>query len=597
MCRWRYKVTASKRTECRHAMYAINRFNYDDDLVTVSLVDHLPNGEKVKRLVCLENLQVPYWVVKPYHRKYEQTKECESKDRLDEYKSNKRTQPKAACSKVGLHNFKNDVRLMRENQYIYGTDITPTAIIKNHFFERDPDLFDQYDVAVLDIETDVVYGTNETILISVTMKGKSLTVATRLYTDGIKFVLDNYREQYKHRISSSAKNITVPKIDKYEKKFLDYYKKKTPEHILKRHNDVDKDVKVMVVDTPIEAIKLAVAQLHEWKPDFVTGWNLDFDITRILEDIQIWGGDAGDIWSDPAVPKPYRNCKYVKGRELKVTESGKKEPLKWYDQYHVLDVPAYFYVIDQAAVFRKERIADGIEPSMALDAILKKYTNFEKLKDDKYANVTALEKHRLQQMNDRVFYGVYNVHDCIGCEVLDEQEGVRDLSLTVPLAMRNVDFSIYNSQPKRLVTDMHFFYLKQGYVLGTKGSNFVLDLDAKTLSTENFIVTLPSHMVPYRKSGNVSGSGNYDLVYKSTYDLDVTGAYPDGEDRMNCSRETSIAEIIQIGKLNHDETVELALNLTAIEANAMDIGQSVLGLPSLQEFLDDFVKNELPNMT
>jgi hypothetical protein len=574
--------------ECRHAFYSVNKFNNSDDYIFIKLLKHNPDGTSEIVKTGVENYKVPYWVTKEGFRTYEQTKEYETFDRLDKHSSNYRQLPKNSCQMVNRPNFKNDTMTMLNNPYIYGVGITPTSIIKNSFLSKS-EKFTNYTVAVLDTETDMIYGTDEIVLISITMKNKAVIVATRFFLEGPVWAMDKYKPYYKDRLKVGWEKEPFIKIENYE----ELVKAKFIETRSDANRDRVDDFEVHIVDTPLDAIKLVIGKAHEWMPDFLTGWNFDFDIQKMFDNIDHFGGDAGDIFSDPTVPKPYRNATYVKGMNTKVTESNKETPLAWYDQYHVVHTPASFFFICQACVFRRERLGAGVEPSMALDAILRKYTKVKKLEFTKYENLTKAEQHHAMQKYEKVLYSVYCVDDCIGCEVLDEQEFMQDLALSVLSALRNIDFNIYNSQPKRLVTDFHHFCLSRNAVLGAKGRNFILDLDSETMGIDNIIVTLPSHMVPYRKNDLVVNTDNYNLIFKTVYDLDVTGAYPEGEDKMNTSRSTTIAEIISIGDLSKAETIELTLNLTAIDANAVEIGMLVLNGPSIQDVLDDYAQYEL----
>ena len=56
---------------------------------------------------------------------------------------------------------------------------------------------------------------------------------------------------------------------------------------------------------------------HEWKPDFVSIWNLDFDITKVTSALKNGGLDPADVFSDPSVPKEFKFFHYKQGSKQK----------------------------------------------------------------------------------------------------------------------------------------------------------------------------------------------------------------------------------------------------------------------------------------
>lgn len=86
------------------------------------------------------------------------------------------------------------------------------------------------------------------------------------------------------------------------------------------------------------------------------------------------------------------------------------------------------------------------------------------------------------------------------------------------------------------------------------------------------------------------------MLYVGVYDLDVAGAYPNGEDILNASRETTVAEVVKIKGVNNTAQRYAGLNLTAGVVNATEIMQSVCKAPSFFELLDDFQMNELQTL-
>lgn len=72
--------------------------------------------------------------------------------------------------------------------------------------------------------------------------------------------------------------------------------------------------------------------------------------------------------------------------------------------------------------------------------------------------------------------------------------------------------------------------------------------------------------------------------------MDVTGAYPTGEDTMNCSKETTVAEVNRIQGVPEHVQRAAGLNLTAGTINAVEICCSVLEAPTFDMLCKQFEK-------
>ena len=565
----KYKKEDVLQIECKHTQYVkANPRTYGgiaDDLVFVKEVVHLKDGSRIPNTRCIVNFKRPFYITKPGFRKHKDKKEWEDKDKLSKFMSTQANLVSAIKKALDVHSNAWSVRKLANSPYLYGADITSTAIIKQKYQSKWPDANTANTVAVLDIETDVVHGTDDPIYISVTFKDKAILVATK------DFVGD---------------------IDNFESKMLEYWHNRIKEmpDIVKRNIKLE----VVLAKGPLDAIKVAINKCHEWMPDFVAIWNINFDIPRIISTIEKYGGDAGDIFSDPSVPPPFRKVIYKEGMAKKITASGREEALHWVDRWHTLFAPASFYVIDQACVFRKLRMAKGRESSYALDAILKKYTNVRKLKNDKADSMTGLEWHVHMQSNEKLEYGVYNLFDSITCEILDEEPKVGDLSMALSVQCGISDYSRFPSQPRRLVDSLHYECLSLGKVIATTPENIETKYDKMTPSIKNWIITLPAHLLHdtglkiIKEYPDVST-----LLYLSVYDSDIKSAYPFGDIVLNTSKETTAAERVSVKGVDEHVLRYGGINLTGGSMNAVEICCSVLESPTLHMLMKDYEKHGL----
>lgn len=146
-------------------------------------------------------------------------------------------------------------------------------------------------------------------------------------------------------------------------------------------------------------------------------------------------------------------------------------------------------------MFRKLRVANGREASYALDAILKKYAGTQKLKNDKADTMTGLEWHQYMQKKEPLEYGVYNIYDCVSCEILDENPKIGDLRMSMSMQCGHSDYDRFPSQPRRTVDDLHYTCLGLKKVIATTPDNLKTEFDEMTVSIRNWISTLPAHLV------------------------------------------------------------------------------------------------------
>ena len=553
--------------ECKHAIYVKgtppDKGHTPDDMIFIKERIHYADGTTEPNVRLIKNFKRPFWVTKPGFRNHEEKKEWEDIEKLDRYECTQAELEKRIKKALNMFTPMGGLRKLARSPYLYGADITPTALIKRKYMDRYPEAVSNNTVAVLDIETDVVHGTDDPILISVTFKDKAIIAGVDWFFKGIDDPQKRLKEHFYTRLKETAQERNI-------------------------------SLEVEIKDNIVDAIKAVIDKCHQWKPDFLSVWNINFDVPYIIRTLEKYGADPGDIFSDPKVPKEFRKLWYKEGPSKKVTANGREEPLHWIDRWHTCFVPASFYLIDQAAVFRRLRIAKGKEPSYALDAILTKYAGIKKLKNEKADQMSDFEWHIYMQQNEPLEYAIYNLYDCISCEILDEQPKVGDLRQTISTQCGHSDYDKFSSQPRRTVDDLHFLCLEHGKVIATTSDQLKTEWDDLVVSTSNWIVTLPAHLVADNGIKVIEEAEDLrTMIRTGVYDLDVTSAYPSGEDILNCSKETTVAEIVKIEGVPHELQRAEGINLTAGTTNATEICSTIMGAPTFEQLLDDLEKNGL----
>lgn len=542
--------------DCRHVTYCLAHDKKSDLHVAKSYI-HFKDGTRMPKMILRKNFEREVWVTREGYRNHKDKKEYEVEERLQRFTTPQfKLLDTIAKGLYGRPFANSNYKRLASSPYLYGTDIESTCLVKKEYAVKYPDcISESAEVAVLDIETDVVKGNSEIILITLSFKDK---IITAINTNFIPRSSD-----------------PIARINSLMDKELG--------HVLKPRNA---NVELVLCDGPdlccIEVFKRA----HEWMPDFITIWNMDYDLPIIVDTLEQHGHDVGDILSDPSVPKEYRFYKYTEGARQKKTQSGKIMPLHWADQWHVAECPASFYFIDAACLYKRLRIAKGMEPSYALDDILHKHIGTGKLTVPELEGVEGLPWHYRMQKEFPFHYVVYNIFDCVGVELLDEKTG--DISRNFCALSGDSDFKNFNKNPRRIVDDMHFFYRETKEVIATTGSDIGDDEnDEYVIGLNKWIVTLPAcHMGQVGRRIIKELPTVVSLMMFHNADIDIEGTYPNVEAGANTAKETTVRELSTIEGLNEERRRELGINISGGPINAIEFCVTALDLPTPLQWLD-----------
>jgi hypothetical protein len=554
--------------ECKHVIYCEPPEPGMPDLHVVKRIAHLKDDRKVPELHFVRDFKRQFYVTQQAHRKHEQKKESELLENLNVFKSRQCDLISNIAKALGTPYFRGSLKKLCKSPYVYGADILSTAVLKQQYQKAFPDLNTPYVAAPFDIETDVVHGTNEPIIASTAYKNKVYTSVTKSFVERQVNVIPRLRQIIEEQLGEVMKKRGIEWI-------------------------------IDIVDDTVAVIKGNFNFIHEHQPDFLSIWNMNFDIPRVAETLKKHGVDPADVFSDPAVPKEYRHFHYKEGPSQKVTNSGLVTPIKPAGRWHTVFTPASYYVIDAMCSYRHIRNQFGEEQSYALDYILKKELDNKdgstprgKLKFTGITSVTegTLEWHQEMQSKYPLEYIVYNVYDVVGMQLLDEK--IQDLELTLPMFSGCSDFQYFRSQPRRMVDDLHFFYLENGRVFATTSDDMISELDELTVDTDGWIITLPAHLVldngmkvikhaPWLRT-NIRGH---------TGDLDVSAAYPTNEEVLNISQETTRRELVSIEGVSEYHQKVCGINLSGGQTNALEFCTTIFGMPTLDVLLESFEKH------
>ena len=474
--------------ECRFVQHLKEIPDYRPDTHMIKEVIHYDDGSKEKKLRWVKNFQRPFYVTKEFYRNHNDKKETEDITKLNKYYSTESRLASEISSRLGSQyvGVKN-MRMIKGSPYVYGIDVNAATYIKEAYLRKYPDKVTPYEVCTFDIEYNTI--TDELIVISIAMEDKIFTV---INSELIK----------KKYLNKKTDNEIKRVIDELNYMFEKYIPDES------KFKGVDREF--IIVDGEVNVIKKVFEKAHEWEPDLMAVWNIDYDISKILEILDREGIDPADIFSAPNIPKEYKYFHYKKGATQKVTESGKYKPVNPNEQWHVINATSSFYWIDAMSAYSYIRVgAKSIPNGYGLDNVLK-YVLGDKLgklkfKDERSEHLTGLEWHIYMVENRPLEYIIYNQWDILSMLTLDDK--TKDLKQILALLSGISSFDIFNSGPKRIIDAMHFFVIERGQVLGTKPP--VVD-DNKFLGLGSWIVLLPSYLI--KENGGKRIDGNPEAI-------------------------------------------------------------------------------------
>lgn len=545
-----------KGYECKHAIYAPAQDGSRDDLLVIKENIHYADGKIKPNLRLIKNFKRDFYITREGYRKHKDKKEWEDLSKLQKFTCTQNRMIESIGRALGRPGLRGGLRNICRSPYIYGADISTPAIIKRMFMDKWPNCISNNTVAVLDIETDVVEGHGRPIYIALTYRDKAVLAVTKEFLGTI-----------------------VDPEEKLQRRFRELL----GEYVESRNINLE----VLVCDNAGQACFEVIQRAHRWVPDFITLWNMDFDIPRIVQMLEEYGYDPGEVFSDPRVPPQFRFFKYKQGASQKVTASGRIDAVHPADRWHVAECPASFFIIDSMCLYKRIRLAAANEPSYGLDYQLNKHLGLRKLRFEEAEGYSGLAWHEFMQKNYKIEYGIYNLFDCIGVELFDEK--VKDLAQTISVQSGHSEYKIFNSQPKRLVDQLHFFCLEKGRVIATCSDEMKDELDQYVIGMNDWIITLPSHLTVdngLRVINEMPDLATQIRVHVA--DLDVSAGYPTIQRILNISKETTFRELSRIRGIDEWTQRMAGVNLTASHVNAVEITCDLFKAPTFDTLLDAF---------
>lgn len=571
-----------KGYECKHIAYQKAVDGSANDMMLVKEIVHHKDGRLEPRIRMVQNYRRPFYITRKHLRNHKEKRECEPFENLEKYQATDANLANAIQVALGYRfpDPKKSLRQVCDSPYVYYADFTAPMHLKSRYQKRFGDLPKTLNkLAILDIETNEYQKTKEPMMCSVLVDNVVYLSLTQAYYDEMVLKQPNYKEMIQDLLSR------IPFFNKETKQ----------EEIRNLYDEFNLEVRFFVGPTFSQAFTASMREVHKTLPDFLVIWNMDFDISKILQQMDKDGVPYENAFCHPDVPARFRKVKYIPDNGSRVTNNGTNKIKAPQDQWHVLECMASFYVIDAMSLYKKIRVANGNLPNYKLASILKSELGVGKLEIPEVPYTENLDWHIKMQQDHKAEYIAYNIMDDLLIKLLDDK--TYDLSSAVSVLAEFSPFAIFASLPKRLCASLTVYLEDLGFAIGTSGSKIKNDNDEEVISLKDWIVTLPAHATIENGINCVSEVNSITTAIRmQTADADLTQAYPLGSYILNQSRETRLMELCRVQGGDEWDRRRAGINLTGGKVNAIEIANTFLKMPQIDDVLAKFCADKGINL-
>lgn len=431
-----------------------------EDLHLIKETLTLKDKRQVPNLRVLRDFERPLYTTKMQFRTHQDKKEYEKLDMLDKHMVRQGDMRNKIAALTGRTTSSAQLSELLANPYIYAGDIQSSTIIHRELYQKPNEGKTPvpYTYAAFDTETDVLYGTNQIIIGSMTMLPYVHLVIRQ---DWLEMQGDDAGERILRTLH-----------DKLDRIMSDFFAAMDQEG---KGDLFPESIRTLVYSHEIVATELDIVDkswqwFHTYKPDWMGIWNIDFDATKVMDCFKRNRVDPEQVLCDPSVPYDYRKVKYKRAQTMKEAASGKGKPVSPHDQWHFMFAQASFTMVDAMSAYRLLRLGEQEERSYSLDAILDKELGgyIRKLAHPPADKYVKEKWHQVMQRDHKLVYLAYAAMDTISMCLLDRM--TRDLSHRLPAMADITGFDQCNSQPKRLRDAFYVFALEDhNCVIGSVG--------------------------------------------------------------------------------------------------------------------------------
>lgn len=519
------------------------------DVVIANMKDVHTN---VSEMVTFENPQRPIYVTKKGLRStFTDRKEFSMKHDLEEYIVPNHEMQSEIKKKLGLKPWARQKEVL-DNPYVWAADVPIEVIIKQAYSSRASKPATEFKVGALDIETSV-------------SGGKEIILNTYTHSDGQCFTAifaPWLKDGETLDLITKTTNDALDQFrDNLNKRGREMYDKLTAQHA---DNRLPLNFKIFTKE--VDLVDWIMQQIHRLRPDFISIWNMGFDIQYMLDRLSVHGVSHASVMCHPEVKHAHRVSKWIHDKSKSAAHFTRL--WHWYD----LTGPSQF--IDTQALYSRLRTVEGMEASYALNYIATKLLGIGKLN-------FGVDGHAKMQRDRFVEYIAYNIVDTLLLVIMDM---VTDDISSMVFLTKDTNTAYYAKATVQL-RDSFYSYCKQhDRVPGSISGNQAKPYDHMITNIGGGVLD-PSLA---RGTGipRLEESDEDTYFHMMVADLDVTSEYPYLQLTCNISKETKLGTVLTVDGLNGVGINDYFGHITSTMENAAYICSKFYGLPDYNGMLD-----------
>ena len=321
-----------------------------------------------------------------------------------------------------------------------------------------------------------------------------------------------------------------PLIDEYHKyistdkglsDLKDFVIKSVGEKKSRKYKVNELEYHVYFYDTEYDLLKSMFEIIRHTDPDFITPWNMAFDLNYIYHRILKLGYDTFDIFHDKDIKEPFYYF-YIDTRNYN----------DYAERGDFVSMSSKNVWVDAMIQFASRRKGRGQFNSFKLDAIGEQIAGVKKLD---YSHITT-KLEMLPYLDYKVF-SWYNIMDVIVEMCIESCTGDIDYLFTKSL-MNNTRYCKAHRQSGYLTNKFNKKFDEYGYVLGNNINKW------NEKPTEKYPGAMVGDPTNVRGDCLITLNGTMVLVCNNVIDFDYTSLYPSIMLENNLAPNTQIGRVI-----------------------------------------------------
>lgn len=476
--------------------------NSTDDVVIVS-EKNVETGKK--RFNFIKNPERPVWITQPAKQVYADKREFEHERNLDRY-SIKNVEMLNKLKELLHQGYGGYTSLKKlcDSPYVYGADVDVQCLVKMAYAKQHQDVVVDYTVGSLDIETSVLGG-KEVILIT---------------------FIDDKRNIYTAVYEPFLQGVSLDDATKVVHEKLNLFYQQLPKKLSDNIKANPFKLNFFGSNNELEIIDWIFKKIHESEIDFVTIWNMGYDIPYLLDRIKFRQGNELDIMAHPDIPKRYKRVEW-RADTAKIAHIT--------DRWDWFTTTGHVQFIDAMCLYSRIRKVKGRDISYKLDYISKLILGIGKL------DIGNTNNHAILQETAFPAYIAYNIVDVI---LMILMEDVNEDVATLCSLIGNSKLSDFNKQTVQLKNMFYEYCRSKKCVPGTVGSKMMMWYDKLIPSSGGAVLS------PLRaRNTGVAILEESDIptaLHKGVLDIDVSSQYPSTAAAFNIAKQTKLSTCIDI---------------------------------------------------